>query len=131
MWQPPKKVKDAGKIPFYFTFKDSWTTLPMFNALASNIPGDKFMDDRTAGTTTFAQGYKEVAEKKQLKLVEFGHKDNFGKGYADGNAAFAKGESAMYLQGVWAIPEIKKKQIRTWSLAPSCSRQPMIRPRTN
>ncbi|MDN4594530.1 ABC transporter substrate-binding protein [Polycladomyces subterraneus] len=102
-----EKIKAAGKIPFYHTYKDSWTTLIPFNALASNLPGDTFFQDLKKGKTTFQQAFKEVAQK-QLKLLEYGHRDNFGKGYNDGNAAFAKGESVMYLQGTWAIPEIKK-----------------------
>jgi raffinose/stachyose/melibiose transport system substrate-binding protein len=102
-----QKVKDAGKIPFYLTLKDAWTGLVPFNALASNLQGNTFIADRIAGKVTFQQGYKEIADK-QLKLLDFGHKDNAGKGYADGNTAFAKGQSVMYLQGVWAIPEIKK-----------------------
>jgi raffinose/stachyose/melibiose transport system substrate-binding protein len=102
-----KKVQDAGKIPFYFTLKDSWTDLPAFNALASNLQPEGFIENRLAGKTTFKEGYRDIAEKYG-ELMKYGHKDNFGKGYADGNTAFAKGESVMYLQGVWAIPEIKK-----------------------
>ncbi|MCX7951285.1 MAG: extracellular solute-binding protein [Clostridiales bacterium] len=101
------KIKKSGKIPFYFTFKDSWTTLPAFNVLAAATQGENFYSDIRAGKTTFTNSYREAAEKF-LKLVEYGHKDNFGKGYVDGNIAFAKGESVMYLQGIWAIPEIKK-----------------------
>ncbi|KRQ86513.1 Multiple sugar-binding protein precursor [Caloramator mitchellensis] len=102
-----EKTKKAGKIPFYFTFKDSWTTLPAFNVLAADTQGDSFFAERREGKTTFKERYKEAADKF-LKLVEYGHNDNFGKGYVDGNIAFAKGESVMYLQGIWAIPEIKK-----------------------
>ncbi len=102
-----EKVKAAGKTPFYFTFKDAWTTLPAYNALAANTQGKTFFQDLNKGQTNFKEGYKEATEKF-VKLLEYGHKDNFGKGYADGNVAFAKGESAMYLQGIWAIPEIKK-----------------------
>lgn len=102
-----EKIKKAGKTPFYFTFKDSWTTLPSFNVLAAATQGDNFYSDVRAGKTTFTNSYKEAAQKF-LKLVEYGQKDNFGKGYVDGNIAFAKGESVMYLQGIWAIPEIKK-----------------------
>ncbi|NEW09513.1 extracellular solute-binding protein [Paenibacillus sp. SYP-B3998] len=102
-----QKIKDAGKVPFYNTFKDSWTTMPAFNAFSSNLQSDTFFEDRKANKVKFADAYKEIAEK-QLKLVEFGHKDQNGKGYADGNTAFAKGASVMYLQGVWAIPEIVK-----------------------
>jgi raffinose/stachyose/melibiose transport system substrate-binding protein len=102
-----EKIKAAGKIPFYLTYKDSWTTLIPFNALASNLPGDTFFQDRKNGKITFQQAYREVAQK-QLQLLAYGQGDNFGKGYNDGNVAFAKGESVMYLQGTWAIPEIKK-----------------------
>ncbi|BBI31164.1 ABC transporter substrate-binding protein [Cohnella abietis] len=103
-----QKVKDAGKIPFYLTNKDSWTLLVPFNSLSSNIVGINFYDQRKEGTIKFdSPKFREVAEK-QLKLLDFGHKDMAGKNYNDGNTAFAKGESAMYLQGVWAIPEILK-----------------------
>lgn len=102
-----QKVKDAGKVPFYFTYKDDWQTVLPFNALASNLGGIEFYMDRREGEVTFADKYQEVAEK-QLELLEYGHSDNFGKSYADGNRAFARGESAMYIQGTWAIPEIRK-----------------------
>lgn len=102
-----QKVKEAGKVPFYFTYKDDWQTVLPFNALASNLAGIEFYMDRREGTVTFADKYQEVAEK-QLELMDYGHGDNFGKSYADGNRAFARGESAMYIQGTWAIPEIRK-----------------------
>ncbi len=102
-----KKVQDAGKTPFYFTFKDAWTALPAFNVLAANTQGEDFFKNLNAGKTTFAEGYKTAADKF-VELLKYGHKDMMGKAYNDGNVAFAKGESAMYLQGVWAIAEIKK-----------------------
>ncbi|OOC58952.1 ABC transporter substrate-binding protein [Paenibacillus ihbetae] len=102
-----KKAKDGGTIPFYFTYKDDWQTVLPFNALASNLEGIEFYLDRREGKVTFADRYREIAEK-QLELMEYGHGDNFGKNYADGNRAFARGESAMYIQGTWAISEIRK-----------------------
>ena len=103
-----QKVKDAGKNAFYLTIKDSWTTMVPFNSLSTNIVGIDFYSDRAEGKVKFdSPEFREVAEK-QLKLLEYGQKDMFGKGYNDGNTAFAKGESAMYVQGVWAIPEIQK-----------------------
>ncbi|GKU81849.1 ABC transporter substrate-binding protein [Niallia sp. NCCP-28] len=102
-----EKVKSASKIPFYFTFKDAWTTLPSFNALAANTQGDDFYDLLKEGKVEVDTRYKEAAEKF-VQLTELGHKDQFGDAYSDGNTAFANGESAMYLQGVWAIPEIQK-----------------------
>ncbi|KSU82092.1 raffinose/stachyose/melibiose transport system substrate-binding protein [Fictibacillus enclensis] len=102
-----KKVQDAGKTPFYFTFKDAWTALPAYNVLAANTQGDDFFKKLDQGKTSFKKDHKEAAEKF-LQLIQYGHKNQNGKAYNDGNTAFAKGESAMYLQGIWAIPEIKK-----------------------
>ncbi|WP_025682078.1 ABC transporter substrate-binding protein [Paenibacillus maysiensis] len=102
-----QKFKDSGKNAFYLTLKDSWTALTPFNSLEPSILGTDYFKQRTEGSVKFADSFREIAEK-QLKLSEFAQKDIFGKGYNDGNTAFAKGESAMYLQGVWAIPEIVK-----------------------
>jgi raffinose/stachyose/melibiose transport system substrate-binding protein len=102
-----KKIQAAGKLPFYFAFKDSWTTLPALNVFAADLQGEGFFADRKANKTTFAKAYKEAAEK-YLQLIAFGQKDNFGTGYNDANVAFANGESFMYAQGVWAIGDIKK-----------------------
>jgi raffinose/stachyose/melibiose transport system substrate-binding protein len=102
-----EKIKAAGKNPFYFAFKDNWTTLPAYDALAANTEGPNFFKDLNKGKTTFAKGQKETMDK-YLTLLKYANADSQGMGYNDGNAAFAKAESAMYLQGVWAIPEIKK-----------------------
>ncbi|WP_249435901.1 extracellular solute-binding protein [Paenibacillus sp. Marseille-Q4541] len=101
------KIKDAGKIPFYLTYKDDWQTNLAFNALAPNLEGIDFYLERRANETTFQERYREVAEK-QLAILDYGHSDNFGKTYADGNRAFANGDAYMYIQGTWAIPEIRK-----------------------
>ncbi|RAW16290.1 carbohydrate ABC transporter substrate-binding protein [Paenibacillus taichungensis] len=102
-----KKIKDAGKIPFYFTYKDDWQTNLPFNALGPNLVGIDFYLERRENKVTFKEKYREVAEK-QLELMNYGHGDNFGKAYSDGNRAFANGEAYMYIQGTWAISEIRK-----------------------
>ena len=102
-----EKVKESGQIPIYFTFKDAWTTLPAFNALAANTQGDDFYDELNKGNILAGTRYKETAEKF-VQLLDYGHKNQLGLAYNDGNTAFANGKSAMYLQGIWAIPEIKK-----------------------
>lgn len=99
--------KAAGITPFYFTFKDAWTTLPAWNVIAANTAGNQYFIDYQAGVTTDVENYRESLEKLK-QLVQYGHDDNMGKTYPDGNTAFALGESAMYLQGIWAITDIKK-----------------------
>ncbi|MDY7990520.1 extracellular solute-binding protein [Paenibacillus polymyxa] len=102
-----QKIKAAGKIPFYFTYKDDWQTNLPFNALGPNLVGIDFFLQRRENQVTFQDKYREVAEK-QLELLKYGHGDNFGKNYADGNRAFANGQGLMYIQGSWAISEIRK-----------------------
>jgi raffinose/stachyose/melibiose transport system substrate-binding protein len=100
-------AKQAGEIPIYFTLKDAWTGMVTWNSLAANLQGDDFAEKRVLGETTFKERYGDVADKF-LTLLNYGHNDNFGVGYGDGNNAFANGQGVFYLQGVWAIPEIVK-----------------------
>ena len=100
-----QKVKDEQIIPFYTTYKEAWTTLPAWNTISSTLVSSEIFDKVNKREVTFSEIYDETTDKI-LELLEFGHSDNFGVGYNDGNIAFAKGESAMYLQGSYAIPSI-------------------------
>ncbi|PWW27068.1 carbohydrate ABC transporter substrate-binding protein (CUT1 family) [Cytobacillus oceanisediminis] len=102
-----EKVKAAGDTPIYFTLKDAWTGMIAWNSLGANVAGEDFAEKKNAGEATFVENYDEVADK-MAALVQYGHKDNMGVAYGDGNNAFANGKSVFYLQGNWAIPEILK-----------------------
>ena len=102
-----EKAKAAGEIPIYLTLKDAWTGMISLNSLGGNLAGEEFAEKKSSGKTSFVKSYDEVADKL-LTLTEYGHKDNFGIAYGDGNNAFAAGEGVMYIQGNWAIPEILK-----------------------
>ena len=100
-------AKAADETPIYFTLKDAWTAMIPWNALGANLASENFAEDKTNGDASFVADYEEVADKI-LTLTEYGHKDNLGVAYGDGNNAFAKGNGVFYLQGNWAIPEILK-----------------------
>lgn len=104
-----EQIQADGGAPFYNTWKDAWTTKPPFNSIAGPIQGDDFWQELIDGDATFADSdaYRETAEK-MLELKEFSQPDPFGKSYDEGNKAFAAGDNAMYIQGTWAIPEVKK-----------------------
>ncbi|MGD6818996.1 ABC transporter substrate-binding protein [Metabacillus sp. 84] len=102
-----KQVKEAGDVPIYFTLKDAWTGMIPWNSVAGNLQGDNFAEKKRNGEASFEENYSEVADK-MLELLNYGHKSNYGFGYADGNKAFANGDGVFYLQGNWAIPEIQK-----------------------
>ncbi len=46
------------------------------------------------------------AVDKMVELVQYFNSDAGSKAYPDGNAAFAAGAAAMYMQGPWAIGEV-------------------------
>ena len=102
-----EKIKTAGKVPFYLTLKDSWTGMCFWNMLASDLQPVNFLKDRKDGKSTFAATHSEIVDK-MLQIGSNGQKDILGTDYNDGNAAYAQGKSVMYLQGNWAISEIKK-----------------------
>lgn len=102
-----QKIKASGQLPLYLTLKDAWTGMVFWNALASDLAPGTFLKDRKAGSTTFEATHGEILDKMET-IGTLGQEDILGMSYNDGNAAFAQGKSAMYLQGNWAISEIKK-----------------------
>lgn len=101
-----KTFEEAGVTPFYGSLKDAWTSLPVFNQLAANLPPENFWHARRAGRTSFGKEYPEVA-RKLTEIYRYTQKSTFSWDYNAGNQAFAKGESAMYVQGSYALPPIK------------------------
>ena len=91
--------------PLYFGFKDTWTTLAPWNALAVGIADSDICSQVNAGKTTFSEGYKEVAEKMK-SLLQYAEPNPYAYSYNDACTAFARGESAMYVIGSYAVPQI-------------------------
>ena len=108
------KLQAAGITPFYGTLADSWTGLPSFNALgAYPAQGDFFDRMREEGENvgpdsevSFEKDFPEALDQ-QYQLFSYAQDGYRGKTYDDGNAAFANGEVAMLMQGIWAINPIK------------------------
>ena len=100
-----EEIKAEGILPFYFGFRDTWTCLAPWNSLAVDLAPADTCQRVNAGETTFSKEYVEVAEKC-LELVSYGPEDPFAYGYNDACTAFARGESAMYVIGSYAVPQI-------------------------
>ena len=99
------KVKAAGVQPLYAGFKDTWTTLAPWNALAVELAPSDTCQLVNEGKTTFTAEYREVAEKL-YQLLGYMEENPFAYGYNDACTAFAKGESAMFAIGSYALPQI-------------------------
>ena len=101
-----EEIKAEGILPFYFGFRDTWTCLAPWNAIAVDLAPADVCKQVNRGETTFTEEYKEAAEK-YLQLMEYGPDDPVAYGYNDACTAFANGESAMYPIGSYAVPQIQ------------------------
>jgi len=99
-------IESEGILPFYFGFKDTWTCLAPWNALAVDLAPADVCQQVNMGQTTFTAEYREVAEK-MLELLKYGEEGPFAYDYNNACTAFANGESAMYTIGSYAVPQIK------------------------
>ena len=79
--------------------------MPPWNTIASTLVSSDSFQKINNLETTFNELYDDTTDKI-IQLMDYGHSDNFGVGYNDGNTAFAQGETAMYLQGSYAIAPI-------------------------
>ncbi|MGN0606151.1 MAG: ABC transporter substrate-binding protein, partial [Oscillospiraceae bacterium] len=91
--------------PLYLGYKDTWTILAPWNALAVGIADADICSQVNAGKTTFAEGYAEVADKVRV-LLDYSESNPYAYSYNDACTAFARGESAMYTIGSYAVPQI-------------------------
>lgn len=99
-------IQSEGILPFYFGFKDTWTCLAPWNSLACDLAPADVCQQVNGGKTVFKDEYREVAEKI-MTLVNYGEDGPFAYGYNDACTAFARGESAMFAIGSYAVPQIK------------------------
>ena len=100
------EIESEGIQPLYFGFRDTWTCLAPWNALAVDLAPADVCKQVNRGETNFTDEYREIAEK-MLEMVEYGEDGPFAYGYNDACTAFANGECAMYTIGSYAVPQIK------------------------
>ncbi len=101
-----EEIQSEGILPFYFGFKDTWTCLAPWNAIAVDLAPADVCQQVNSGSTKFSDEYREVAEK-MLQLLDYGEEGPFAYDYNSACTAFANGESAMYTIGSYAVPQIK------------------------
>jgi raffinose/stachyose/melibiose transport system substrate-binding protein len=108
-------LQDAGITPFFGTVQDAWTVLPSFNGLGAYAAKDGFFDQLRAqgsnvGPDSPVSFQKNIAPvfAQQGELYSYAQEGFKNATYDDGNAAFAKGQAAMLLQGVWAVSMIRE-----------------------
>lgn len=102
-----EKIQSETDIyPFYFGFKDTWTCLAPWNALAVGLAPADTCSQVNSGETTFTEAYRDVAEKEKA-LLDYAEPNPYAYSYNDACTAFARGESAMFAIGSYAVPQIQ------------------------
>ena len=112
------KLKAAGIVPIYSTFKDAWTVSQgLFDYTVGGMVdvADFYSQLRKEGTNvgpssqvSFTRNLSEPVSRMATLAEKYTNEDAASRGYGDGNLAFSKGEGAMYFQGPWAFGEIAK-----------------------
>ena len=92
--------------PLYFGFRDIWTCLAPWNALAVGLAPADVCAQVNRGEAAFQESYGPVADR-MLELMQYAQPSPFAYNYNDACIAFANGETAMYAIGSYAVPQIK------------------------
>jgi raffinose/stachyose/melibiose transport system substrate-binding protein len=100
-----EQIQSEGIQPLYFGFKDTWTCLAPWNAMAVGLVDPDVCSQVNLGNTTFSVEYKETAEKMK-ELLQYGQDNPYAYSYNDACTAFARGQAAMYTIGSYAVPQI-------------------------
>ncbi|MBD5106583.1 MAG: extracellular solute-binding protein [Lachnospiraceae bacterium] len=101
-----EEIQAEGIQPLYFGYKDIWTCLAPWNAIAVNLCPTDLAYQVNSGTATFTEAYEQVAVK-QKALLDYAQPNPVAYSYNDACTAFARGQAAMYVIGSYAIPQIK------------------------
>lgn len=99
-------IQETGILPFYMGYKDTWTCLSPWNSIASSLTEATVCKDVNKGESSFSEEYRTVAEQMKT-LLQYGPKDFVAYSYNDACTAFARGESAMFIIGSYAVPQIQ------------------------
>lgn len=100
------KIQSEGIQPLYFGFRDTWTCLAPWNALAVSLTDADICSQVDKGEATFTEAYSGVADKIK-ELMKYGQTGPFAYNYNDACIAFANGDAAMYTIGSYAVPQIQ------------------------
>ena len=99
-------IEAEGLQPFYFGFRDTWTCLAPWNAIAVDLVDSDICSQVNRGEANFTDNDREVAEKTKA-LLDYAQDDPFAYSYNDACTAFARGEAVMYPIGSYAVPQIQ------------------------
>ena len=102
-----KKFKAAGVTPFYGMLADAWTAAVAAGPAVVAAAAQRLLPAALRGPDHVRARAGAAPRRELAELYKYTQPDPLSKGYEDGTAAFAKGESAMLLLGSYAVPQIR------------------------
>jgi raffinose/stachyose/melibiose transport system substrate-binding protein len=111
-----KTLKDNGVTPFAGLLKENWSIGHFMEMLHSSMLGAKvgtaglmkFVDQMNAGETSFDKDVDMASLFKIMDWYKANMADNASEmAWDQQQAAYIKGEAAMMVQGLWALPNAK------------------------
>ena len=101
-----EEIKAEGEVlPIYLGYLDTWTILSPWNSITINMVPSDLARQVNAGKAKFSDYYREPAER-MLQLLDYAEDGPFAYSYNDACTAFARGQSAMFPCGSFAVPQI-------------------------
>lgn len=101
-----EKIQSEDIQPLYFGFRDTWTCLAPWNALAVSLTDADICAKVNKGEAVFQDAYSGVADRMK-EMMDYGEAGPFAYNYNDACIAFANGDAAMYTIGSYAVPQIQ------------------------
>jgi raffinose/stachyose/melibiose transport system substrate-binding protein len=106
-WDELIKTMDAlkakGITPIAMGAKDAYALCLIVDAIGATDLGDQWASDAIAGKTNFADPKFVDVLKKVDQLKKYAQKDFVATAQKDARTAFATGQTAMILDGIWAV----------------------------
>ena len=99
------KSEEPDVYPIYLGYLDTWTILSPWNSITINMVPSDLAFQVNSGKAKFSDYYREPAER-MLQLLDYAEPGPFAYSYNDACTAFARGQSAMYPCGSFAVPQI-------------------------
>jgi raffinose/stachyose/melibiose transport system substrate-binding protein len=107
-----RAMEARGITPFAFGFRDAWTAQVVFQSDFYGGPLSRMPDfyEKTMDRSAKFTAYPELIAsfERYARRLEYGNTDPFSYDYSRQLAMFAVGETAMLIQGSWAVGDVRK-----------------------
>ncbi|HLO03243.1 MAG TPA: extracellular solute-binding protein [Symbiobacteriaceae bacterium] len=96
-------LKAKGITPIAMGGKDGYALCLMVDTIGATDLGNKWAQDAIAGKTNFADASFKGVMKKVDSLKQYAQKDFMATAQKDARTLFATGQTAMIIDGIWAV----------------------------